>query len=41
MTPILAFFHDPWVANVAFLCIGVFYFGALIRSRLDKGEGAH
>ena len=40
-TPILSVFQDPLAANVAFLCIGAFYFVALIRSQLTKGEGAH
>jgi hypothetical protein len=40
-TPILGVFQDPWVANMAFLCIGALYFAALIRSQSNKGEGAH
>lgn len=40
-TPIFASFHDPLVASLAFLCIGAFYFAALIRSQTNKGEGAH
>jgi hypothetical protein len=40
-TPILSVFQDPFAANVACLCIGALYFAALIRSQLNKGEGAH
>lgn len=41
MIPILAVFHDPWVARVAILCLIVLYFSALVRSQTNKGEGAH
>jgi hypothetical protein len=40
-TPIIAVSHDPWVANLAVLCLVVLYFAALIRSQTNKGEGAH
>ena len=38
MTPMLAFFHDPWVAGAAFICLGLLYFGALIRSQSKEPE---
>jgi hypothetical protein len=41
MTSILALLQQSWGTNAAFLCIGVLYFAALIRSRTNKGEGAH
>ena len=41
MTPILAYIHASWATNVAFLCIGALWIAALIRSQLNKGEGAH
>jgi hypothetical protein len=41
MTSIFAYIHDPWATNAAFLCIGALWIAALIRSQLNKGEGAH
>ncbi len=42
ITPVFAFFHDPWVANLAILCLVALYIAALIRSQTNKGEeGAH
>ncbi|HUA64609.1 MAG TPA: hypothetical protein VME24_02100 [Alphaproteobacteria bacterium] len=41
ITPILAYFHDPWVGSLAILCLVGLYIAALIRSQTNKGEGAH
>jgi hypothetical protein len=41
LTPVFAVVHDPWVANLAVLCLVVLYIAALIRSQTNKGEGAH
>lgn len=43
MSPILLMMAhpDPWAVNAGFICIGLLWLGALLRSQTTRGEGAH